>query len=65
LASEERLQVEVHLLDFQGDLYGRQLEFQFATRLRAEQRFEGREALSRQIALDVQKAREFLAQWSA
>ena len=55
--------VEVHMLDFQADLYGRQLEFLFARRLRAEQRFENRMALTRQISLDVAGARAFLSAW--
>jgi riboflavin kinase/FMN adenylyltransferase len=60
-----RAMVEVHLLDFAGDLYGAQLEFQFGTRLRSETRFESRAALAAQIARDVAAAREFLANWRA
>jgi len=60
-AATERPLVEVHLLEFQGNLYGRQVEFHFAARLRSEQRFDSREALVRQIAIDVQRARECLA----
>ena len=60
-----RLQVEVHLLDFRGDLYGQQLEFVFAARLRPEQRFENREALAQQIGRDVCAARAFLSAWRA
>lgn len=58
-------QVEVHLLDFEGDLYGKQLEFLFAKRLRGEQRFENRAALAHQIEVDISSAREFLAAWQA
>jgi riboflavin kinase/FMN adenylyltransferase len=43
------------------DLYGQHLEFEFAGRLREEQRFEGLEALTRQIALDCEAARALLA----
>ncbi|HTF90828.1 MAG TPA: riboflavin biosynthesis protein RibF [Planctomycetota bacterium] len=64
-SANQRLQVEVHLLDFHGDLYGRQLEFLFGTRLRGEQRFESRDALTRQIALDTEAARAFLKSWKA
>jgi len=54
-ASETR--VEVHLLDFDGDLYGRELRVCFHRLLRAEQRFPGLAALSEQIARDVAAAR--------
>jgi riboflavin kinase/FMN adenylyltransferase len=52
---------EVHLLEGGRDLYGQHLEFEFAGRLREEQRFEGLEALTRQIALDCEAARALLA----
>lgn len=53
--------VEVHLLDFMGDLYGQQLQVDFLQRLRPEQRFAGVDALVKQIGLDVARAREVLA----
>ena len=37
--------VEVHLLSFRGDLYGRDLEVFFLTRLRDERAFAGKDAL--------------------
>ncbi len=55
------LVAEAHLLDFDGDLYGRHIELAFSDHLRAEQRFDGVEALRAQIALDVEQARERLA----
>lgn len=54
--------VEVHLLDFHGDLYGQQLAIDFVRRLRGEQRFSGREALVDQIAKDIAQARHTLAE---
>lgn len=45
--------VEVHLLDWSGDLYGREIEFEMIRRLRPERRFESIEALRDQIARDV------------
>ena len=57
--TERRL--EVHLLGFSGDLYGRYAEVEFFSRLREERRFESVDALRTQIALDVQSAREFFA----
>ena len=50
--------VEVHLVDFSGDLYGKRLVVELWQRLRDERVFESDEALSEQIATDVQAARE-------
>jgi len=52
--------LEVHLLDFQGDLYGKNLEIQFLNYLRPEARFPSIEALRVQIQLDTNTAREIL-----
>ena len=56
----EELSLEVHLLDFDGDLYGQALEVAFVTKLRDEQRFSGLEALSARICKDAQAARACL-----
>lgn len=56
---ETRPRLEVHLLDFSGDLYGQEIEVEFACPLRPEQKFAGLEALQRQIAEDVAAARRF------
>jgi riboflavin kinase/FMN adenylyltransferase len=50
--------VEVHLLDFTGDLYGQELEITFAKNLRAEMKFPSVEALRDQIARDIATARD-------
>jgi riboflavin kinase/FMN adenylyltransferase len=52
--------VEVHLLDYQGDLYGQEVGFQFVERLRAEHRFRDAAALVAQIEKDIALAREIL-----
>jgi riboflavin kinase/FMN adenylyltransferase len=52
--------VEVHLLDFEGDLYGRVLRVEFAERLREERRFPDVAALEQQIGEDVGAARRVL-----
>jgi riboflavin kinase/FMN adenylyltransferase len=54
------VRAEVHLLDFTGDLYDRELEFQFARLLRGEQKFPSLESLRTQIANDTATARSLL-----
>ena len=53
--------VETHLLDFEGDLYGHVVTIELLHRLRGEQKFDGVEALTAQIARDVQETRQWLA----
>ncbi|MDY6897834.1 MAG: bifunctional riboflavin kinase/FAD synthetase [Cyanobacteriota bacterium] len=53
--------VEVHLLDWSGDLYHKKLQIQLEKFLRPEQKFNGLEALKSQIQLDCNTARKFLA----
>lgn len=52
---------ETHLLDFEGDLYGRRLEVEFHARLRDEQGFPTLDALKRQMHDDLARARELAA----
>lgn len=54
--------LEVHLLDFAGDLYGRLLTVEFHHKLREEQRFASLEALKSAIDADIAAAR---AHWHA
>lgn len=51
--------LEVHLLDYRGDLYGRHLRVTFHHKLRDEQRFASLEALKAAIDADVAAAREY------
>lgn len=55
------LLLEVHVFDFDGDLYGRHLRVSLVEHLRPERRFDGIEALRAQIAEDGSRAREYLA----
>ena len=52
--------VEVHLLDFDGDLYGERLGVELLARLRDERRFEDAEALVTQMRLDAERGRAVL-----
>jgi riboflavin kinase/FMN adenylyltransferase len=54
---EER-RIEPHLLDFEGDLYGRRLVVELWQRLRDEQVFESEQALVEQISRDVESTRK-------
>jgi riboflavin kinase / FMN adenylyltransferase len=55
--------VEVHLLDFEGDLYGRTLTVQFLRRLREERKFENAGQLIKQMHLDERHSRELIAEF--
>jgi riboflavin kinase/FMN adenylyltransferase len=57
ISTDGRRTLEVHLLDFAGDLYGRELEVSNFVFLRNEQKFDGLDALKAQIARDVARAR--------
>jgi riboflavin kinase / FMN adenylyltransferase len=52
--------VEVHLLDADEDLYGREVGFAFIERIRGEQRFEGPDQLVARIRQDIEEARQHL-----
>lgn len=53
--------IEVHILDYDRDLYGRDLVIEFVERMRRERRFEDVCELIRQIGRDVERARTLLA----
>lgn len=52
--------LEVHLLDFDGDLYGQKLRVEFVRRQRGEKRFSSAAALVEQMKRDRQRARHVL-----
>lgn len=52
--------VEVHLIGFEGDLYGKELRLEFIHRLREERQFASPEELKYQIERDIKKAKEIL-----
>ena len=59
LAGVPKLLLEVHLFDFDGDLYDQHVHVEFFHKIRDEMKFDGLEALSAQIAKDAQVARDF------
>jgi riboflavin kinase / FMN adenylyltransferase len=50
--------VEVHLLDFSGELYGQEMEITFAAKLRDEQKFASLDELKAQIVRDIAEAKK-------
>lgn len=57
--------LEVHLLDFDGDLYDQELETQFGRYLRPEMKFAGLDELKAQMGRDVERARELFVEGRA
>ena len=53
--------LEIHLMDFQGDLYAERLRIYFVDRLRDEQKFPSVEALQETVVGDIARARKLLA----
>lgn len=53
--------LEVFLFDFDGDLYGHEIEVEFVDHIREDRKFDTAEALVDQMQADVAKAREILA----
>ena len=56
----KRFVIEVHLFDFEGDLYGQKLVVDFISRIRPERRFPNSAALAAQIRQDAAEARQLL-----
>ncbi len=61
VGGDQRVLLEVHLFDFDQDLYGKQVEIIFQKRIREERKFASFQQLTKQIALDAQQARQLLA----
>ena len=57
--SDGKAHLEVHFLDFKGDLYGQRLKVTFHQKLRDEQKFSSLDALKAAIDADVQAARTY------
>jgi len=59
VAANGRPVLEVHLLDFDRDIYGRHLHVEFLHKLRDEAKFSDLQNLTKQIALDVEQTRQW------
>lgn len=59
---DDKALLEVHLFDFNREIYGEHVQVHFLDKIRDEQRFDGLEALMAQIEKDCAHAREFFAE---
>lgn len=57
---DDRLLIESHIFDFDGDLYGKELKLNFVKRLRDEKRFDSVDSLVTQIEVDVSEVKKIL-----
>jgi riboflavin kinase/FMN adenylyltransferase len=53
--------IEVHLFDFDEDIYGKEMRLFFVQRIRDEEKFSSTDALMKQIYDDIKKSKEVLA----
>ena len=58
--NDEIENIEVHLFDFDGDLYDKEIKVRFVKRIRGEQKFESLDALKKQLQIDEKNIREIL-----
>jgi riboflavin kinase / FMN adenylyltransferase len=56
--------LEVHVFDFAGDLYGREIEVEFVAKLREEVKFDSLDAMMVQMKVDAVQARDLLSKVS-
>ncbi len=62
IAGVSKLLLEVHVLDFNGDLYGKHVHVEFLHKIREEKKFDSLDALKTQIKADIVVARDFFNQ---
>jgi len=55
--NDGKRQIEAHLLDFEGDLYGRSVDLELVDWLREQRKFSGIQALKSGIAVDLEQTR--------
>jgi len=61
----ETSKIEVHLLDFEGSIYGKSIEVEFFEPLRGARKFTSADELRRQLKQDIQQTRQIAKQHSA
>ncbi|GAI95244.1 unnamed protein product, partial [marine sediment metagenome] len=59
--ANDKLTIEAHIIDFEENICGKSLDIFFIDRIRNEMKFEGPERLAEQIRMDIDKAKEILA----
>jgi riboflavin kinase/FMN adenylyltransferase len=64
IAGVSKLMLEVHVLNFKGDLYGKHVHVDFLHKIRDESKFDGLDALKTQIAMDVEAAKDFFKKYN-
>lgn len=60
----EKMRLEVHLLNFEQDIYGKEITIEFLQRIRDELKFDSKEELIAQIHDDIRKTVEYFAEAS-
>jgi len=53
--------LEIHIFDFNKEIYGERIEVEFFKKIRNEQKFENLEKLKEQINSDIEKTRKYFA----
>ncbi|HAJ72744.1 MAG TPA: bifunctional riboflavin kinase/FAD synthetase, partial [Methylophilaceae bacterium] len=59
IAGVPKLMLEVHVFDFNGNLYDKHVHVEFFHKVRDEMKFDSLDALKAQIAQDVEVAKEY------
>lgn len=60
IGDNDRTTVETHILDFFDNIYDKDIEVSFISKVRGEIKFKGKDELAAQISKDIQSARELL-----
>ncbi len=60
VSDTQATKLEVHVFDFDGDLYGQHVRVEFMKKLRDEEKYSDMEVLKKQIQIDADQARSFL-----
>lgn len=62
--AQNDVSLELHVLNYQGNLYGKKIQVRFLKKIRDDRRFPDEKSLVRQIARDIKTARRFLSKTS-